>query len=1037
MIKNLKKLISSFAAVAIIASSASAFAVTFPDVDESASYANAVETLTALGIVNGDDNGKFNPDNSVTRAEFAKMVVEALGEGAAASSSSYTKFEDAKSHWAAGYIEMGVAKQFINGYDETTFGPDDKVTYAQGVKMLVAAIGYDLWASEQGGWPSGYLAWGSQLGIIKGVTGVTNDTELTRAQCAVLVNNALKAPICEIVRYENVGMYGDIVKPVYDQRDGEDKDWKSLLTEKHNAYVVKGRVSQSTKQTGEIDEVQFTVELSDRYIDNTIKSGDTPVSHRMHFGDTDANNMLFTYAEAVVVLDDDTDEKTIISIEPYGISEKVTFLAEDIYASDISNINGNGSKVTVYTSSSTKKAYEVAGLGALKAYVNGYSVQTELYTSSTAGTPPVTTYTWNQIDTSSPVDGVVDTTVFEDNYLNPTVQAEITLIDETTTASTSTDGIYDAIMVKYVEDEVVNNVQESTAKVTVYFESGNKLQWTPEEIEDGDRTITFTLDGEEIAYTDLQQYDVLSVEKDPSASLTGSKELAFAVSRNTVTGVVTSTDPADYEIKVDGQTYDVVPAQMGSIKVSNEYTLYLNANGVVVKAEEGETNKDYGVLVGMIYDDVEEAWEIRVVTAEGKVESYPAKTDLDAIRFAEVFKEADIADNATLSKADATYVADNPSTPADEELHGGGHKLTRSVADKIGFENLVVAYKISAGEIKFAGEVDATPTAKREVGKGGSVKYNAAMSKLGSYTIDDSVTTIVDMSTYATNSTVGVLTMESFEDEATYGAYMFDKNNNGEYRFAVVTSGLGTLRPTSDIAVVKEVVGAAQTEDGTDVTELLVVRNGQEDVSVLVVDSIVAAKGDVIAYVVGSEGYVETANYKTIYSAESSYADLRATATMTTTSGGVTTPVANTFVDALAMTGAAQTDGGKLITYDGGTTVKPDTEFYFGPVYRKVNNSLELVDASNASHQSDIANLISLNVAGANTYIYNFAERVDKVSVAGGFAQSNTIFVNSYGDADKTIIDWAKVVTNDVQPAFALVKTNDGDVTDVVYFIAE
>ena len=117
MIKNLKKVISTVAAVATLASSASALAVSFPDVDEAASYAGAVEALVALGVVNGDENGKFNPDNSVTRAEFAKMVVEALGDGDAAASSSYTKFADAQGHWAAGYIETGVGKQFISGYD--------------------------------------------------------------------------------------------------------------------------------------------------------------------------------------------------------------------------------------------------------------------------------------------------------------------------------------------------------------------------------------------------------------------------------------------------------------------------------------------------------------------------------------------------------------------------------------------------------------------------------------------------------------------------------------------------------------------------------------------------------------------------------------------------------------------------------------------------------------------------------------------------------------------------------------------------------
>lgn len=116
--KNLKKVISSVAAIAIVASSASAFAVTFPDVDSSASYAKAVEVLTALKIVNGDDKGLFNPENNVTRAEFTKMAVGALGEIAAAEAQTTSQFTDAANtsqHWAAGYIAQGVADGFING----------------------------------------------------------------------------------------------------------------------------------------------------------------------------------------------------------------------------------------------------------------------------------------------------------------------------------------------------------------------------------------------------------------------------------------------------------------------------------------------------------------------------------------------------------------------------------------------------------------------------------------------------------------------------------------------------------------------------------------------------------------------------------------------------------------------------------------------------------------------------------------------------------------------------------------------------------
>ena len=155
--RNLKKVISSVAALAIVASSASAFAVTFPDVDASANYNEAVKILSGLKIVEGDENGLFNPDKTVTRAEFTKMAVGALGEMASAEAQTTSKFDDAANtsvHWAAGFIAQGVADGFIDGYDDHRFGPDDTVTYAQACKMLVASIGYTTYAEAAGGWPA-------------------------------------------------------------------------------------------------------------------------------------------------------------------------------------------------------------------------------------------------------------------------------------------------------------------------------------------------------------------------------------------------------------------------------------------------------------------------------------------------------------------------------------------------------------------------------------------------------------------------------------------------------------------------------------------------------------------------------------------------------------------------------------------------------------------------------------------------------------------------------------------------------------------
>ena len=295
----------------------------YSDVEEGTYASEAVTVLSNLDILNGYEDGSFKPEAIVTRAEFAKMAVEALGEGDAAASSTYTKFADTKGHWAAGYVETGVAKGFINGYDEDNFGPDDQVTYAQAVKMLVAAIGYTTYAENNGGWPSGYLAYGSSLDIINGVTGISNDTALTRAQCAVLIANTLEAPICKIEGY-NKDFQGNWY-PNYTEMNGTGKDWQTLLTTQHNAYAVKGRVTAVNKLD---KEVSFNIEVAENFEDTYVVST-APSLKTVKIGDTNAVNMLFEYSEAIIQKDKNTSEYTMISIVPYGATETVEFATAD------------------------------------------------------------------------------------------------------------------------------------------------------------------------------------------------------------------------------------------------------------------------------------------------------------------------------------------------------------------------------------------------------------------------------------------------------------------------------------------------------------------------------------------------------------------------------------------------------------------------------------------------------------------------------------------------------------------------------------
>ena len=100
----------------------------FPDVADDASYAEAVTTLNALGIMCGDDKGEFRPDATITRAEAAAVVIRAKGlEEASNGAKGATAFSDvAADHWATGYINLASQSGIVNGFTDGTFRPEER-----------------------------------------------------------------------------------------------------------------------------------------------------------------------------------------------------------------------------------------------------------------------------------------------------------------------------------------------------------------------------------------------------------------------------------------------------------------------------------------------------------------------------------------------------------------------------------------------------------------------------------------------------------------------------------------------------------------------------------------------------------------------------------------------------------------------------------------------------------------------------------------------------------------------------------------------
>ena len=104
----------------------------FSDVKSSAWYNNAISTLTKAGILKGYEDGTFQPDGYITRAEFATIAIRFFSgvyEGE-------DLFPDIKGHWAEDYINNAANKGLVKGYEDGTFGPDRYITRAEAVTLV-------------------------------------------------------------------------------------------------------------------------------------------------------------------------------------------------------------------------------------------------------------------------------------------------------------------------------------------------------------------------------------------------------------------------------------------------------------------------------------------------------------------------------------------------------------------------------------------------------------------------------------------------------------------------------------------------------------------------------------------------------------------------------------------------------------------------------------------------------------------------------------------------------------------------------------
>ncbi len=227
--KSIKKVIASLLAAASLAGAIPAFAALPEDV-AGTRYEEPVQVLSALGIMVGDkDTGLYRPNDTIIRSEVAKMAIHALGlEDVAASSSQSSNFPDVPAdHWATGYINVAASQGIVIGDEKGNFRPDDKITYAEAMTIMVRVLGFEPVSETRGGFPSGYIVLGAEAGLNKNVTGSANEP-ISRGNVAYMTYNALTAKIME-----QTGFGSNTTYEVVD---------KTLLEEKLDVTKGKGQV---------------------------------------------------------------------------------------------------------------------------------------------------------------------------------------------------------------------------------------------------------------------------------------------------------------------------------------------------------------------------------------------------------------------------------------------------------------------------------------------------------------------------------------------------------------------------------------------------------------------------------------------------------------------------------------------------------------------------------------------------------------------------------------------------------------------------
>lgn len=186
------------------------FSITYADTASE----DIADVMKSLNIMSGYTDGNLHLTDKLTRAQYAKMIINASQYKSSVSIKSTTSpFMDVSySNWAAPYVSVAVSNGLIKGYPDSTFKPNKNVTLEEAVTISLYAMGYsntDFGSS----WPYGQLSTATNMGLLDNVSAGAG-TEITRGSAMQIIFNMLnlsKKDGSKYIETLNLNLLEDIV----------------------------------------------------------------------------------------------------------------------------------------------------------------------------------------------------------------------------------------------------------------------------------------------------------------------------------------------------------------------------------------------------------------------------------------------------------------------------------------------------------------------------------------------------------------------------------------------------------------------------------------------------------------------------------------------------------------------------------------------------------------------------------------------------------------------------------------------------------